>query len=467
MDVEHKDRTIDPALVRATIERLAQLDVDALWVVYHDYSGLGRAKAVPRARFEEVAAEGVTFAMANWDLAITDEQVPHPVFGADSGDFRALPDPATLVAVPHRPGVAQAFALLTDDTGRPWDGDPRATLVRQVERLRGRGVELRVAFEAEFVVVAGDDPAGLLEDTGPMFAVEGLDARWPLGERLLRHLDAVGVAVHQFAKEYGPGQFEVSLLPADPLAAADRFLLARQLIRAAAHDAGLTASFMPKPYTDLAGNGLHVHLGLARADDPSVDLIADRTDPTALAASAGAPIAGLLAHARGQSALESPTPNSYKRLLPGSWAPAHVCWAMGNRSALVRVPGRGSGRHLEIRGGDAAMNPYLHLTGLLAAMAAGIEQDLPLPPEARVDVGHLTDEDAAAAGFPRLPADLAAALDAFEADEVLWAALGPVIASHYLDVKRFEWATYLERAGLPPSSTDVSEWERRTYFACL
>jgi glutamine synthetase len=140
---------------------------------------------------------------------------------------------------------------------------------------------------------------------------------------------------------------------------------------------------------------------------------------------------------------------------------------MGNRSALVRVPGRGSGRHLEIRGGDAAMNPYLHLTGLLAAMAAGIEQDLPLPPEARVDVGHLTDEDAAAAGFPRLPADLAAALDAFEADEVLWAALGPVIASHYLDVKRFEWATYLERAGLPPSSTDVSEWERRTYFACL
>jgi glutamine synthetase len=467
MDVEHKDRTIDPALVTATIERLARLDVDALWVVYHDYSGLGRAKAVPRVRFEEVAAEGVTFAMANWDLAITDEQVPHPVFGADSGDFRAVPDPATLVAVPHRPGVAQAFALLTDDTGRPWEGDPRAALVRQVERLRGLGVELRVAFEAEFVVVNGDDPAALLEDTGPMFAVEGLDARWPLGERLLRDFDAVGVAVHQFAKEYGPGQFEVSLLPVDPLAAADRFLLARQLIRAAARDAALTASFMPKPYTDLAGNGLHVHVGLMRADDPSVDLIADPTDPTALAASAGVPIAGLLTHARGQSALGSPTPNSYKRLLPGSWAPAHVCWAMGNRSALVRVPGRGSGRHLEIRGGDAGMNPYLHLTGLLAAIAAGIEQDLPSPPEARVDVGHLTDEEAAAAGFPRLPADLAAALDAFEADEVLWAALGPVIASHYLDVKRFEWATYLERAGLPPSSTDVSEWERRTYFACL
>jgi glutamine synthetase len=90
-----------------------------------------------------------------------------------------------------------------------------------------------------------------------------------------------------------------------------------------------------------------------------------------------------------------------------------------------------------------------------------------MPAEARVDVGHMTDDEATAAGFPRLPADLGSALDAFEADEDLWAAMGPVIASHYLDVKRFEWATYLDRAGLAPASTDVSEWERRTYFACL
>ena len=95
-------------MAAATAVRLTELGADALWVVYHDYAGLGRAKAVPTGRFDEVAREGVTFAMANWDLAITDEQVPHPVFGADSGDFRAVPDPDTLVAVPHRPGVARA-----------------------------------------------------------------------------------------------------------------------------------------------------------------------------------------------------------------------------------------------------------------------------------------------------------------------------------------------------------------------
>lgn len=451
----------------ATAARLADIGADVLWVVYHDYAGLGRAKAIPQARFAEVAADGVTFAMANWDLAVTDEQVPHPAFGADSGDFRAVPDGGTIVALPGRPRVAQAFARLTDDLGRPWAGDPRAVLSAEVERLSAAGIAVRVAFEAEFVVVPSADPEALLRDTGRMFAVEGLDARWELGARVLADLADAGIAVHQFAKEYGPGQFEVSLLPADPLTAADHFLLARQLIRAAARDSGLSASFMPKPYAALPGNGLHVHLGLRRADGPEEDLVADPDDPDALSPSAGPAIAGLLAHARAQAALAAPTPNSYKRLLPGSWAPAHVCWAIGNRSALVRVPGRGRGRHLEYRAGDGAMNPYLHVAGLLAAIRDGVERDLALPPEAKVDVGHLTDEDAAGRGFPRLPRRLDEALDAFAADDVLQAAIGPVVAAHYDSVKRFEWDLYLERSGLAPGDVDVSDWERRTWFEHL
>ena len=353
--------------------------------------------------------------MANWDLAITDEQVPHPVFGADSGDFRAVPDPDTLVAVPHRPGVAQAFAVADRRCraamGRAIRGPCWPT---QVERLTRLGIAVRVAFEAEFVIVARVRPRRPCATTrAGCSRSRGSTPAGRSAARILDDLDATGIAVHQFAKEYGPGQFEVSLLPAEPLVAVDRFLLARQLIRAAARDMGATASFMPKPFDDLPGNGLHVHLGLSRADDPAVDLIADADDPErGLAVDRGPPIAGLLAHAAGQTALASPTPNSSKRLLPGSWAPAHVCWAIGNRSALVRVPGRGAGRHLEVRGGDASMNPYLHLTGLLASIADGVERDLPLPAEARVDVGHLADDEAAAAGFPRLPADLAAAVDA-------------------------------------------------------
>lgn len=451
----------------AIVARLDELGAETLWVVYHDFAGLGRAKAVPRRRFAEVAATGVTFAMANWDLAITDHQVPEPLFGADSGDFRAVPDERTLAILPHRPAVAQAFALLSDDLGEPWPGDPRRLLEGQVDRLAQLGVVARVAFETEFVLISAGDEQSLPWGGGRMFSVDALDARWAFGSTLLAGLEAAGVAAHQFAKEYGPAQFELSLMPVDPLAAADQFLVARQLAKALARESGLLASFMPKPYAELPGNGLHVHVGLARSDDPDREVVGDGPGDRSLTDTGRAAIAGLLAHAAGQAALAAPTPNSYKRLLPGSWAPAHVSWAFGNRAALVRIPGRGIGRHLEYRSGDASMNPYLHLTGLLAAIADGLERDLPAPAEADLDVGHLGDADAASRGWPRLPATLEQALAALEADDVLLEALGEVVVPHYLAVKRFEWRSYLDEAGLDAGAIEVSDWERATYLEPL
>ncbi len=450
----------DPAL---TLDRLEALGARYLWLAYHDYSGIGRAKVVPPARFGEVAAQGVTFAKANWDLAITDEQIPHPLFGADSGDFRVVPDPATVVPIPYRPGVAQAFGRLVDDPGTPWVGDPRARLGDQVARLAELGLHPRVAFEAEFLLGADRGAAFVPADAGRMFTTDEVEARWTWCERVLDSLEAMGVGVHQFAKEYGPGQYEVSLLPAKPVAAVDRFLLTRQTIRALARDDGLVATFMPKPLEHLPGNGLHVHLGLHGPD--GADLLGDRAVDDALTVTGRSAVGGLLAHAQGLAALGSPTPNSYKRLLPGSWAPAHVCWAFGNRSALVRIPGRADGRHIEYRSGDASANPYLFLGGLLAAIADGIERQLDPRPALNADVGHWTDAEASAAGIQRLPQRLDAALDAFAEDDVLTSFVGPTVTEHYLAVKRFELACYLAVTGLPDVATEVSDWERATYLA--
>lgn len=455
-----------PRAASPVLERLRALHAETLWVVYHDYSGVGRAKAVPGSRLPEVATGGVTFAMANWDLAITDHQVPQPVFGADSGDFRAIPDAGFLVPVPHRAGVVQAAAALATETGEPWDGDPRRLLARQAERLERRGIVARVAFEAEYVIAPADlGPVGLLSDPSRMFTVDELDARWTVAETLLHGLEQASIGVHQWAKEYGPGQFELSLLPADPVGAADRLLFARQLLFAAGREQGWIASGMPKPYADLPGNGLHVHIGLEDGDGR--DLVGDAADPGALSALGGSAVAGLLAHAPGQAALGSPTPNSYKRLLPGSWAPAHVAWAFGNRAALVRIPMRGAGRHLEVRAGDGTANPHLLLTGLLAAIADGVERGLPLPAAADLDIGHLDDEAARSAGFERLPDHLSGALDALEQDPVLLEALGSVVPAHYLPVKRFELASYLAESGADESTTAVTDWERATYFGVI
>jgi glutamine synthetase len=300
-----------------------------------------------------------------------------------------------------------------------------------------------------------------------MFSVDGLDGRWDLGRRLFEELAAAGIGIHQLGKEYGPGQFEISLLPAGPLPAGDRFLLARQLIKALAREQNLVASFMPKPFADLPGNGLHVHIGLVPVSEPTADAIADPAHDRSISTTGRAAIAGLLAHAAAQAALGAPTPNSYKRLRPGSWAPAHVSWAIGNRAVLVRVPGRGAMRHIEYRAGDAAMNPYLHLAGLLASIVDGLDRGLDAPEPAALDVGHLSDVSAAAAGYPRLPNRLSIALDALETDQVVLDALGGVLADHYLAVKRFELDTYLAESGSDESTNEVSEWERTTYFAAL
>ena len=201
------------------VERLADLGARHLWVVYHNYSALAQAKSVPSSRFRDVAREGVSFAKANWDFAITDEQLPHPGFAADSGDFRVVPDPSSLVTLSHRAGVAQAYGWIFDDDG-PWAGDPRARLREQVERLARDGFTVRMAYEAEFILLErlpGGDLAPA--DHGRMFTIDEVEARWAWSAGVLDVLEAAGVAVHQLAREYGPGQFEVSLLPAPPIEA--------------------------------------------------------------------------------------------------------------------------------------------------------------------------------------------------------------------------------------------------------
>ena len=325
---------------------------------------------------------------------------------------------------------------------------------------------MRVGIEAELYLArpwAGG--AFQPDDDDRMFSQAAIDARWPLLAAILDGLAAMDIPVHQLAKEFGPAQYELSLLPASPLAAVDAFLAARDLVKSLAREEGILATFMPKPSEDLPGCGLHVHLGIV--DASGADVLADPADPERLSPVGGSAVAGLLAHAAAQVALGAPIATSHKRLLPGSWAPAHAAWGIGNRAALVRVPSTGPGRHLEYRSGDMGANLYLHLTGLLAAVIDGIERDLGAPAPVQADVGHLSDDAAAAIGAPRLPARLDLALDALGADTVLLDALGPVIVGHYVPVKRFEWASYLAESGLDAATLRVSDWERATYLAPL
>ncbi len=437
------------------LERLERDGIEHLWVIYHDYSGRSCAKTIPRERFAGAIERGVVFARANLDFDLQDHMAEGSVFLAHTGDMLAVPDPTSYAIVPYHAATARVHAFLRANGGAPWEGCPRTRLEQMVDAYAQAGLTVQVGFEAEFTLFV---PSGEGEyrpaDQDGMFTVAGLERHYDLWQRVIGCLHDMGVEVEQLGKEYGPGQYEATTRHAAPMKAVDDYLTFKEVVRALARQAGWIASFMPKPYAHLPGNGLHLHVSLWDADGQR-DMSAGQEESAPLSVLGRHFLAGLLGHAPALAGIGSPTVNSYKRLLPGSWSPAHICWGVGNRAALVRIPGMGRRRHLEFRSGDCTANPFLFLTAVLAAGLDGIRQRAEPPAAVEEDVGHLTNVEAAARGLPLLPRSLSEALVALEADACIGAALGPVIAAEFAKVKRAEMAAY---------DLHVHPWERQTYL---
>jgi glutamine synthetase len=443
---------------QTVLNRLESEGVEHLWVIYHDYSGRSCAKTIPQERFAGVFDKGVVFARANLDFNFEDHMASGSIFTAETGDFLAFPDPASYAPLPYHAATARMHAFMRADDGSPWEGCPRTRLQRILDAYAAQGLSVRVGFEPEFTLF---EPLGGGEyqtaDNDGMFTVSGLDRHYDLLRSIVDSLHAMGVQVEQLGKEYGPGQYEATTRYDAPLKAVDDYLTFKEVVRTLARQAGWVASFMPKPYAHLPGCGLHLHLSLWDAGGKR-DLSIGETDDEALSPLGRHFLAGLLAHAPALAGVGSPIVNSYKRLLPGSWSPAHVCWGVGNRAALVRIPSMGRRRHLEFRSGDNAANPFIFLTAVLAAGLAGIRKQIEPPPPVEEDVGGLSAQQAAARGLEFLPRSLPEALNALEADPVMAEALGPVIFEEFLKVKRSELAAY---------DLHVHPWERRMYLEVI
>ena len=434
---------------------MARLDADRiehLWVVYHDYGGRAQAKTLPRESFRGAVADGVVFALANLNMAADDHQASGATLLADSGDFLAVPDPRSYAVLPRYPRTARCHAWMRASDGSVWDGCPRTRLAAAVADLRGLGYTAQVALEPEFYLLTGAE--GEPVNATPMFSQAGLAAEHAFVERVVDELRAMGVTVAQFGKEYGRGQYEMTVRHTDPIGAVDDYFSLKEAVRDLARERGYVATFMPKPYAEWSGCSLHVHLSLWDAEGRG-NVTAAADDQTALSEVGGWFLGGLLRHVAALTGLGAPTVNSYKRLQPGSWAPANTYWGYGNRSGVVRIPGPGKRRHLEFRSPDNSCQPYLLLAGLLAAGADGIRQQIAPPPPFQGDVGHLTPVEIARTGIGELPRTLPEALAALEADEVVAGAVGPTALGHFLAVKRHELATY---------ETHVHPWERETYL---
>ncbi|MDP9357207.1 MAG: glutamine synthetase family protein [Chloroflexota bacterium] len=444
-----------PTDSEALLTRLDEDGIEHLWVVYHDYGGRAAAKTLPREGFRSAVRDGVVFALANLNMAADDHQAVGATLLADSGDFLAVPDPRSYAVLPRFPRTARCHAWMRSTDGSEWDGCPRTRLAAVMEELGGLGYTVQAALEPEFYLLRGGQDAGYKPANATrMFSQEGLAAEHGFVGRVVDELRSMGVTVAQLGKEYGPGQYEMSVRHADPIRAVDDYFSLKEAVRDLARDQGYVATFMPKPYAHWAGCSLHVHLSLWDLQGEK-DLTASDRDETSLSDAGSWFLGGILRHVDALTGLGSPTVNSYKRLQPGSWAPANSYWGYGNRSGVVRIPGAGKRRHLEFRSPDNSCQPFLLLAGLLGAGVDGIRNRVDPPPPFEGDIGHLTPEEVERHGITYLPRTLPDALAALEADEVVTAAVGPTALGHFLTVKRHELAVY---------ETVVHPWERETYL---
>lgn len=414
-----------------------------LW--FTDVSGTLKSVAIAPAEVEGAFDEGIGF----------DGSAIEGLTRSTESDLLAIPDPATFQLLPWRSQAAPSARMFCDirtPAGDPAVADPRNVLKRNLERAAEMGFSFYVHPEMEFYLLRSKDldNGGLVpvDRAGYFDNVPGGTAH-DFRREAVNMLEDLGISVEFSHHENGPGQNEIDLRYADALTMADNILTFRTVVKEVAIAEGVHATFMPKPFSDAPGSGMHTHLSLFEGDENAF------FDPSAqyqLSQTGRRFIAGLLHHAPEIAAVTNQYINSYKRLWGGGEAPSYVSWGHNNSTALVRLPlykpNKGSAARVEFRGMDGAVNPYLGFSVLLAAGLKGIEEEYELPPEAQEDVWQLSEGERRAMGIGPLPRSLDHALAIMERSELVADALGEQLFAYFLRDKRREVERY--RAQVTP-----------------
>lgn len=433
------------------VASLRSKGIDVVRVSYADMIGVDRGRDVLIDELPHAIERGLAFCRAVFHTSPQGDVVP-VVGGRDAGlpDVSVRPDLSTLTNLPWEPNASWVIGEVYGPDGSLHGESPR-TVLRHVETLLGEhGVRAVVGPELEYYLLERDDSekgwCRYADAPGNVYVVgsKGDPKRHLIAA--LRQLRDAGLHVTAANHEFSGGQFEVNLHHSGALDAADRSFRLKSAIQEIARQAGLMATFMAKPFNDEGGSGFHLHVSLV--GETGINVFGDPAGEYGLSTQGLEAIAGVLAHARALTALVNPTINSYKRFGPDTLAPWLIDWGLDNRTAMIRIPPeRGEGARMEVRLGDATANPYLAISGVLAAAYLGIRDRL-VPQPALEGYGY----DPERAGM--LPQRLPDALDALEADTELTAVLGEDFCRSFVSYKRNEIERF-ERF--------VTDWEFTEY----
>ena len=409
---------------------------ELIFVATCDISGLARGKGFPARELPLRLTKGIGWTGSNLMMSPFGPIWDTP-FGT-AGDLMIVPDPAAEVRVDFADGSAIEHFFLGDicnTDGSAWECCPRDFLRRAVRQLEEvASLRMIAAFEQEFLYT------GTSDRPGDAYALGAFRRQGTFGESFIAALRAAGVVPDTFLAEYGPRQFEVTVMPQPALTAADHAVITREMARAAAHRLGHRAIFSPKPDPELVGNGVHIHMSLV--DMASGPATHSPGEPMDLSKPAQHFFAGVLHHMPAICAITAPSPVSYLRLVPNAWAPTVIDLVRQDRGAALRIcpvfaaatPAETTHQfHIEFRATDASASPYLALGAVIFAGVDGIRRALPLP----------------ASGAPQsLPRSLPEALDRLAASETVAGWFGPAHLDAYLRFKRVEAEKV---AGLSPA----------------
>lgn len=415
-------------------------------VSFTDLRGVQRSKLVPAAAIDRIASEGAGFAgFATW-LDMTP---------ADS-DMLAMAVPETAIQLPWKPEVAWVVGDLVMN-GKPVEQAPRRVLSRQIQRASERGYTLKSGVECEFFLLSADGATigdGDDKQSKPCYDQLALMRRYDVITAICDAMLSLGWEPYQNDHEDANGQFEMNWTYADALTTADRHSFFKYMVRTIAEQHGLRATFMPKPFATLTGNGCHTHVSLW-ANEKNV--FCDKSGELGLSKPAYQFLAGLLQHAPALCAITNPTVNSYKRIhgaathSGATWSPSSISYTGNNRTHMIRIP---DNDRFELRLADGATNPYLLQAAVLAAGLDGLAQQR--DPGPRRDNNMYTDP-LPAGEVGSLPTNLLDAIRALRASESLRAALSPAFVDAYTKLKEHEWNEH---------QAQISAWEREATLDC-
>ncbi len=453
MDPQPRDVLRTPApRPESAGDHLARRGVRTVALTWVDNAGLTRVKTVPLNRLQHAVDWGVGMSPVFDVFCVDDSITTSRYIGGPAGDLRLFPDIGRLTALAGQPGWAWAPVDRRTQDGEPHVCCQRTFAQNMVRQAAKRGLALKMAFEVEWFVGAED---GTPACRGPAYGMTRVIELSSYVDAVLAALREQDVPVQQFHPEYAPGQLELSVGAADPVAAADRTVLVRQTIRAVSQQFGYHVSFAPAVVAGAVGNGGHLHFS---AWSDKRNLFSGGDGPYGLTGPGESVLAGLLGRLPALCAIGAPSPASYLRLVPQRWAGPWHCWGLENREAALRFITGSTGErdraaNAELKCFDGSANPYLLAGAVTAVATAALDAGLRLPPEVPGDPALLPEGEQP----PRLPQSVPEAVAALRADDLLPEVLGAPLLEAFCAVRLAEQELFAGAA--PDAVAEATRWK--------